>query len=111
MVEGESTPSVAVSEGLAAGAGALAAIERLARQLEAGAAGAGVDTEISAARYALARLLREETDPVALAEGIAAAAGVVFKARQIQRLESGASVESLADAATRILEELGYGDR
>ena len=88
----------------------LRTLEELARQLEAGES-IGLAGEIAAARLTLARLLRQEEDPVRLADGIAKAASVVFKARQIERLASGEAAESLAGAATRILEELGYGER
>ena len=83
-------------------------LEELARGLAAGDA-ASLAGEIGAARLVLARLLREEADPVRLADGIAKAASVVFKARHLERLASGEAAESLAAAATRILEELGLG--
>lgn len=83
-------------------------LEELAAGLTSGAA-TGLAGEIGAARLALARLLRQEDDPVRLADGIAKAASVVFKARQLERLTSGEAADSLAGAATRILEEMGYG--
>jgi hypothetical protein len=76
-------------------------------QLEAGEA-AGLAGEIAAARLTLARLLREEDDPVRLADGVAKAAGVVLKARQLERQQAAAG-ENLAGVTARILEEMGLG--
>jgi hypothetical protein len=78
-------------------------------QLEAGAT-AGLSGEIAAARLALARLLREEDDPVRLADGLAKAAGVVLRAWQLEhpRGEPGAA---LADLSAQVLAAMGLGER
>jgi hypothetical protein len=43
-----------------------------------------LSAEIAAAQLAIARLLREEEDPLRLAEGVARAAGVIVRARQVE---------------------------
>ena len=80
-------------------------VEELARRLERGET-EGLAAEIAAARVALARLLREEDDPVRLAEGVARAAGVIFKARQIEQRTGGEAAGALSGLAERILAEL-----
>lgn len=73
----------------------------------------GVGDEIAAARLVLVELLAameaDELDPVKVSEGLLNVGQTIYRLRQMERLQSNASVESIADAATRILEELGYG--
>lgn len=82
-----------------------AIVRRLVAELEA--ADDGVSDEIAAARYILGRVLEEVEDPVRQARALADAAGVVGQLRRLERVMSGEAMDSLAAAATRILEELG----
>mgnify|MGYP001445024594 FL=1 len=71
------------------------------------AAEASVNHELGALRYVLARLLAEEEDPIALAKAVARVASVSVQAARAQRAISGAVADSLTDAVTQILIELG----
>jgi hypothetical protein len=69
----------------------------------------GVDDEIAILRIVMARLLAEEDDPVTLANAISRVAAVSIQAARAQRAISGKLAESLTDAMTTILTELGVG--
>ena len=69
----------------------------------------GVDDEIAILRIVMARLLAEEDDPVTLANAISRVAAVSIQAARAQRAISGKLAESLTDAMTTVLTELGAG--
>ena len=79
----------------------------LAQVIAQAAAEASVNHELGALRYVLARLLAEEEDPIALAKAVARVASVSVQAARAQRAISGAVADSLTDAVTQILIELG----
>jgi hypothetical protein len=85
-----------------------ALVTRLVAELEA--EDEGVGDEIAASRLVMARLLTlAEIDPIKAAHALADLAGVIARLRTYQRVSNGDAIDSLAEAATRILEELGYG--
>lgn len=67
---------------------------------------AGVEEEIGALRYTLAKLIAEEEDPHRLAKSVARIASVTVQAARARRLLAGQMADSLTDAVSRILEEL-----
>lgn len=81
--------------------------ERLAAELLA--PDTGVGDEIAVARLILARVLVEVEDPLRAATALRDAGRVVAELRRLERVMDGSAADSLAAAANRILEELGYG--
>lgn len=67
----------------------------------------GLAGENGMLRMVLARLVLEERDPGKLAQHVARIAQVLVQAERTQQTLSGDRAHGLADAMTRILEELG----
>ena len=84
--------------------------ERLTALMAQAASDGGVADELAVLRIVMARLMAEETDPVVLAKAISRVAAVSIQAARAQRAISGQLAESLTDALTTILAELGAGD-
>jgi hypothetical protein len=84
--------------------------DRLGEVMAQAAAEAGVGDELGALRIVMARLLTEEDDPVVLAPLIARIASVSIQAARAQRAINGQLAESLTEAITTILAELGGGE-
>jgi hypothetical protein len=74
---------------------------------EAGLEQESLSEEIGALRIVLARLLAEEDDPARLATSIPRVVDTVVRARRAERSISGARAESLTQAVTQVLIELG----
>jgi len=74
---------------------------------EAGLEQESLSEEIGALRIVLARLLAEEDDPARLATSIPRVVDTVVRARRAERSMSGARAESLTQAVTQVLIELG----
>lgn len=70
---------------------------------------AGLADEIGILRIVLARLLLEERDPAQLATSVSRVAGVAIQAARTQRAIGGVAGESITEAVTTILAELGEG--
>jgi hypothetical protein len=83
--------------------------DRLNELMEQAAADGGVADELAVLRIVMARLLAEETDPVVLAKSIARVAAVSIQAARAQRAINGQLAESLTEAITSILAEVGGG--
>jgi porphobilinogen deaminase len=83
--------------------------ERLNALMAQAAADGGVADELAVLRIVMARLMAEETDPVVLAKAISRVAAVSIQAARAQRAISGQLAESLTDALTSILVEIGAG--
>lgn len=78
----------------------------LARIISQAAAQKGLDDEIGAVRYALARLLSEEQDPRQLALGVARLTRASVAASRERRESRQEEPNPLTEAMTRILAEL-----
>jgi hypothetical protein len=83
--------------------------ERLSALMAQAAADGGVADELAVLRIVMARLLAEETDPVVLAKSIARVAAVSIQAARAQRAINGQLAESLTEAITAIVAEVGGG--
>jgi hypothetical protein len=70
------------------------------------AAADGVDDELGALRYAMMRVLAEETDPERLAKSVAKLGQASIAAVRAKRLLAGQTADALTDAITNILMEL-----
>jgi hypothetical protein len=83
-------------------------VDAALRRLESATAGPEtlVD-EIGALRLVLARLLADEDDPARLASSIPRIVDTTVRAIRAQRTLSGALAESLTEAMTQLLIELG----
>jgi hypothetical protein len=78
---------------------------------EAGLEQESLSEEIGALRIVLARLLAEEDDPARLATSIPRVVDTVVRARRAERSISGARAESLTQAVTQVLIELGLDEQ
>ena len=78
---------------------------------EAGLEQESLSEEIGALRIVLARLLAEEDDPARLATSIPRVVDTVVRARRAERSMSGARAESLTQAVTQVLIELGLDEQ
>jgi len=81
--------------------------DRLGGLMAQAAADGGVADELAVLRIVMARLLAEEQDPVVLAKSIARVAAVSIQAARAQRAINGQLAESLTEAITSILAEVG----
>ena len=70
------------------------------------AAEASVDDEIGALRYAMARVLAEEDDPLRLSQAVAKLGAATVAAIRARRLLAGETADALTNAVTSILLEL-----
>lgn len=80
--------------------------ERVRRVLREGAAIPGLDEELGAVRFALAKLLAEELDASKLAAGVARLTSAAVQAMKLDRVRGDAAETSLAELIEEILVDL-----
>ena len=80
--------------------------ERVRRVLREGAAIPGLDEELGAIRFALAKLLAEELDASKLAAGVARLTSAAVQAMKLDRARGDAAETSLAELIEEILVDL-----
>ncbi len=80
--------------------------ERVRRVLREGAAIPGLDEELGAIRFALAKLLAEELDASKLAAGVARLTSAAVQAMKLDRVRGDAAETSLAELIEEILVDL-----
>lgn len=80
--------------------------ERVRRVLREGAAIPGLDEELGAVRFALAKLLAEELDASKLAAGVARLTSAAVQAMKLDRARGDAAETSLAELIEEILVDL-----